>query len=170
MNQKLELFSSKRGYLQIDIAFALLIFVTIFFFAYVYLSNYTDDYGVYEQIILTEVDSELICKLLINSPGKPTNWESNSNNAIFFGLKSINSNNLTSSKISSFQTVEYNLLREKMDFENNLGIKIIGLNSGTQYLNYGGFTSDLTGVISSNYVCYSNYNSEIVKVYVEVWK
>lgn len=170
MNQKLELFSSKKGYLQIDVAFSLLVFVTIFFFAYIYTSNYIEDYTNYNHILLTQTDSELICKLLINSPGKPINWESNSNNAIFFGLKAINSNNLTSSKISSFQNIDYSQLKDKMYFENNLGIKITGLNSGTEYLNYGGFTSGLTGVISSNYVCYSNYNSEIVKVDVEVWR
>ena len=62
------------------------------------------------------------------------------------------------------------MITEKLVSNKNLGIKISGLDTNNIYLNFGAFGNNLSDISYSEYICYSNYNSEIVKVYVEVWE
>jgi len=168
MNQKLKYhYLNKKGYLQIDFAFALFIFVILFYFVHSYVVEYeTFQNDVYNYNNLDSISNDL-CNLLISNSGYPLNWESSIPSIKTIGLKEISSSNLDSNKINVLNNSIYYSILDSLGLNYyNLNIKIIGITSKTNYLNFGIW--DDTKSISS--VCYTNYNSELVKVIVGVSK
>ena len=169
MHHKSKLDSDKKAYLQIDFAFAVLIFT---FFAVTTYSYYKDyDSAQSEVLIINEFEANArdLCYLFINTPGSPINWESNFNQTNSFGFKDLNSKNLSNSKFTILNQELYFDMIKKMDLNSTfVWVKIIGLETDTDYLTLG--DRGLYDSINANYQCYSKYNSEIVKVFVEVWK
>lgn len=168
MVKKSMLKSDKKAYLQIDLMFAILIFLLIIFVVFTFFKNYTTSSQNKLLITNLEADSRDLCYLLINSPGEPSNWEINISTLNLMGLKSITSNSLSSSKINNLTSDNYLSILDKINSTGYIKINIVGLNTSTNYANFG--SSGGYDSLSSKSVCYSNYNNEMVKVLVEVWK
>ncbi len=171
MNQKSELFSNKLAAIQIDISFAIFIFVIIFLTFHAMYADRIDLQSRAHKIDNLNFVAKDVCQMLINSPGNPNNWETNINTIIFPGLKNLNHNNtLNAQKILAFNNTNYWDILNSMNIEKEgVNVKIIGIDTNTTYRNFGQFASDTYDVNFGNSVCYSNYNGEIVKVLVEVW-
>lgn len=169
MYHKSQLLSNKKGFLQIDFAFAILIFISVFFIFY----QFYDSYNINSQKDLTSnillSDSIDICNLLISTPGYPQNWEDNISSVVFIGMKNITSNTLSTQKVANFTSSNYIQLIDTLKFNDTkyVNIKIIGVNNNTNYLDFGNFPAVRD---FASYTCYSNYNGELVKIQVEVWK
>lgn len=170
MGQKSLYRLSKSGYLQIDFAFVILIFFTLFLLVH----------GIYKQkenslenafiINKLNTDARDICLILTSSSGFPSNWEADLNSSYSIGLRTINNFSLSLTKMQFLNdSSNYYELIDYMNFEDNFNVKIVGLNSNNTYINFGSNINDVS-VYFSNYVCYSYYDSEIVRVLVEVWK
>lgn len=169
MNQKSQLHSNKNGFLQIDFAFAVLTFFILFFISYTIYNSYLEnDYdGTKNKLYLSE--SKDICNLLISTPGYPLNWETNLSQVVFIGLKNSSSNSLNSSKIAVFTNSNYLNITDKLYLSDEyVNIKVTGIKTNTSYVDFGYNLASLNDF--SSYTCYSNYNDEVVKVKVEVWK
>lgn len=160
---------NNSGYLQIDLAFGLFIFIILFIFVYNFYAHYKADLGVDNQILELQSDAQDICFLLSKSSGLPQNWETDINNTIFFGFKNINDSKLNLVKINQFRNDTYFTIIDKMNISANLAIRIEGISTNTHYLSFGVLATEINPKYA-NYQCYSNYNSEIVKIFVEVWK
>ncbi|MDA3856504.1 MAG: hypothetical protein PF569_09695 [Candidatus Woesearchaeota archaeon] len=170
MSQKLICRLNKKGYLQIDFVFAILVFFMFFFVIYSSYSSYSSNFEktvIYSEI---EIDSRDLCFFLVNTNGNPVNWELDIYNVNFLGLRSSSNYSLDSLKIAEFNDVNYHSILDVLGLDDsNLNIMIKGLSSNSTYLNFG-ISSDNLGVYSSMNSCFSNYNSEPVIVFVEVWK
>lgn len=168
MKRKYKLHSNKFAYLQIDFAFSILIFFMLFIFIY-YVNNDYKEMQNQEYIInLLQKDARDVCFLLTTQSGNPSNWEDDFLYANILGLKSDTYNILDTSKMNIFTNNNYFYLIDILGIDNYLNVKIIGTQTNTTYLDFG--TSNDFGTYYANYMCYSNYNSEIVKVIVEAWK
>ena len=170
MKQKSRL-NSVKGYFQIDIAFAILVFFLLFFLVYTLNKDHVSSK---ETLIDTEkinMNARDICNVLISTPGSPTDWESltSINDTKVFGLKNSSSYGIDSNKLTHFNTTNYFKIKNRFDEDIYLNIRIVGVNSSTEHLNFG---TSIEGkhVRSSSYNCYSIYNSEPVKIIVEAWK
>ena len=158
----------KKGFLQIDFAFALLIFFILFFLTYTFYNSYLENLSEDMKSKVFTADSQDICNMLISTPGYPGNWENDISSLVFIGMKNISANySLDSLKIAEFTSENYINITDKLYLEDEfVNIKIIGLETNTSYLNFGG---ELSSYSFSLYSCYSNYNSEPVKVMVQIW-
>lgn len=159
---------NKIAYLQIDLAFTLLIFIM---FLFVIINMYNSKF--YEQkqtndYILVQSESEHICNLLISSSGVPNHWNQNLSTLVSIGLLDDGGINLSSNKLNVLNNSNYLDLTNNWNQNYFYHINIIGLKSGIDYVDFG--FDNLSNNICSNYICYSNYNSEIVKVDVGVCK
>ena len=168
MQHKLKQDSGKKAYLQIDFAFAILIFSFFILATYSYYKSYEGAQLDALEFSKLESDARDICYLLSSTPGSPNNWEESFTATQFFGLKSATQRNLTLNKITVFNSSNYFGVIDTMGLEENfIKITIEGLQTNTSYLNWG-----VSGAVDSykgTNVCYANYNSEIVRIYVEVW-
>ena len=169
MKQKLMLKLNKSGYLQIDYAFALLIFLLFIYIISIKYNNYNN--SVYDSTIQNQkiFMSRDICQLLISNSGLPMSWDGNISKFEMIGLKNNNNNNfLNSTKINYYNNLSnYQVISSSISKDYLIKINIIGLLSNITYLNFGGNISNNI-FIDTNYICYSNLNSEIVKIEVEV--
>ena len=86
MNLRSKLQLNKKAYLQLDLAFALLVFIIFFVLVYGYVVSYKSESNFNNLVFDNNVDSENICKLLIKSEGSPQNWNLNVSEANFYGL------------------------------------------------------------------------------------
>lgn len=168
MVKKLMLKLDKRGYLQIDLMFALLIFLLIIFVSFTFFKNYVESSQNNRVVTTLEADSKDICYLLTSTPGYPINWESNLTQLKSVGLKSITSNNLDPNKIANLTSANYLTILDTLNIIGYFKIDVIGLNTSTNYANLG--SSGGYDSVFSKQTCYSNYNNEVVKVLVEVWQ
>jgi hypothetical protein len=170
MNRKLSQKLIKKGYLQIDVIFVILVFFTLFFIFHTMIFDNIVGYEKDFEKNKLSLSAKDICILLTQTSGNPNNWETlNIENVSFFGLKNISSNQLNSVKISKFNTSNYYDIINKFDIGGYFNIKIIGLETNTVYLNFLNLNIDDENILTGNYVCYSNYNSEIVEVQIETW-
>ncbi len=170
MSQKFKLyFIRKQAYIQIDLAFVLLIFIIFIFLIFNMYSNYRD--GVYyeEEFFKADLISNQICYLLISNTGIPNHWEDNISNLNVLGLRNIDSNDISSNKLNAMNSENYLNLTKFFDDGYLYNIRIESLNGSNVYLNFGYFNNDSIYNVDSLNSCYSNYNGEIVRVLVEVW-
>lgn len=167
MKLKSRLFLNRKGYLQIDFAFAIFIFFLFFYIIYIK----------YDTFYISEIDSfnenkviysaRDICNSFIHTSGYPLNWDGNGTNLKMIGIKNFNNNELNGTKLSYYDLTNYFSILDSfgrdLDF---IKISIDGITTNTNYLDFGnGYLSDN---YYSSYNCYSNYNSELVRVNIEV--
>jgi hypothetical protein len=169
MKQKSKLKSTK-GYMQIDIAFAILIFFMLFITLHtINKDNINGHEEQYQQNKLL-MDARDICYQLTATSGQPNNWENSPiSDSVFLGLKNKTSNKLDKNKIIKFNSSSYYNITDKFNTSNYINIRINGIETNNTYLNIDAKTQN-KAVKRGNYVCYSNYNSEIVEVIIETWK
>ena len=111
-----------------------------------------------------------ICFLLTRTQGYPTNWETGSvSDPDYVGLFNSSTKELQQEKISKLNPSLYKQILDNMGVNGFLRIEIVGLESLTTYKDFGAVNLDILSIYE-NYVCYSNYNNEPVKVIVGVWK
>jgi len=115
-----------------------------------------------------QLEAQDLCFMLSNSVGNPINWNSDVNNTVFFGLKKDKDISLDQLKLDEFNNDNYFVIIDKMNITHNLGIVVEGVNSSIKYVEFGVFPDN--DVVYANYQCFAFYNSEIVKVFVEVWE
>lgn len=156
----------KKGYFQIDIMFVLLVFLILFYFVYdvyfYYLSEQNDFFSDTEEVSL----ANSLCYYLVKTPGYPNDWETNVNTLNYIGIKNMDNNSIDIDKLGALDSSNYDLIRTKLGLDNFIFIKVVGIETNTNYNSFGSFPSDSSG---NMYTCYSNYNDEIVKVIVGVW-
>ena len=159
----------KKGFLQIDFAFVALIFFILFFMTYTFYNSYLENLSNDMENKVFTADSRDICNMLVSTPGYPENWETDISSVVFIGMKNVSANySLDSLKIAEFTSANYINITDKLHLEDEfVTIKIIGLETNTSYLNFG--EELITMYQFSLYSCYSNYNSEPVKVMVQIW-
>lgn len=161
---------STKGYLQIDVAFAILIFFLLFLTIHSSIQSKKESNR--NLIISNELEmlARDTCMIITSQPGIPNTWEHNNiSETQLFGLKSTNGNELDTTKISRFNSTNYFFIRNTFDENIYISIKIKGVNSQTNYLDFGINTKN-TNIRSGTYNCYSLYNSEPVQLIVEAWK
>jgi len=158
----------KKGFLQIDFAFVALIFFILFFMTYTFYNSYLENLSSDMTNKIFTADSRDICNMLVSTPGFPQNWEADISTLVFIGMKNISANySLDSLKIAEFTSENYINITDKLYLEDEfVTIKIIGLETNASYLDFG---EELSSSQFSLYSCYSNYNSEPVKVMVQIW-
>jgi hypothetical protein len=170
MKQKSRL-NSVKGYFQIDIAFAILVFFLLFLTIYTLNKDSVSSKGQLIEMQKLAMDARDICAIIVSTPGYPEAWEEidNLSNVDIFGLKNVSSYSIDANKLSLFSETNYFTIKNKFNENSYFNLKIKGVNSSVEYLNFG---TNITGmnVKSSSYNCYSVYNSEPVKLIVEVWK
>jgi hypothetical protein len=170
MIQKLKLAQDKRGYLQLDFLFASLIFFIFMFNIFYQIDSKYDEFDARFDDLEIKGYARDICYTLIQTPGYPSNWENQEvPNPQFLGLYNSTINGLDSDKISALKINLYKTILDKLELDAFLKIEIVGLESNTQYKEFGVSNSGSFSV-NENYICYSNYNGEIVKVIVGLWK
>lgn len=172
MKQKFRLnflkFYRKKAYLQIDFTFAIAFFFIFFFIIFnIYTSQIriSDDNLISSQM---QADAKDICFLLVESSGNPNDWELNISSLGFIGLKNFSSQSLDSNKLIQLNSTNYFQILDSLVIDSYLYLGIIGLDTDNTYLDFG--TRAGNPNYQANYVCYSSYQGEVVKVYVEVWK
>ena len=162
--------NNKCGYLQIDFAFAVLVFIMFFFVVFSIFNSQSSNYkksSIYAEI---NVEASDLCFFLVNNYGYPTNWENDILTADYVGLRSLSNFSLDAAKIAEFNSFNYNLILDDLGFDDvNLYINIYGMVSDSTYLDFGVASEDLKAYVSST-SCFSNFNGEPVVVFVEVWK
>ena len=169
MRQKYKLDSDKKAYLQLDFAFAVLIFAFFVISTYSYFKDYESAQEDSIEISILQADSRDICYLLRNTPGEPSDWETQVGNASFLGIKDVDLQSLNLDKMDVFNSSNYFILQEEFGLNDSfVFISVDGLDTSTNYLTFG-FTGG-SSTLSGSYSCYSNYNSELARIYVEVWK
>lgn len=168
MKRRLRLFLNKFGYLQIDFAFVVLIFFFFFYFIYSEQSFTNEYFRTIDDVNLLSSNARDICFLLTKSSGYPKNWENDLNNFDYIGLKNINTNFLDTNKLAVFTQTNYFDIVDSLNILGYVNINILGLQTGSNYLNFGNFS--IKGDLLSSSTCFSNYNNEVVKVLVEVWR
>lgn len=161
---------NNKGYVQLDFSFAVLIFVTLlisFYFIYdSYQKNLNDNY----EFTKLDSDSKDLCFFLISNTGNPINWNDDINNSLYIGFKNTNSSSLNSSKISSISNSNYLDIISKLNLNHySLYISLTGVTSNTRYFIFGVSSNNLA-TYKSSYSCFTNYNSEISIMEVEIWK
>lgn len=160
---------SKKGFLQIDVAFAVFIFFTFFLVIYGIQSDFFLSKNKVLMLQEVQADSRDICFLLTRSEGVAYDWEYDLSTLRYVGLKNHTGMVLNFEKINSLSTAGYFEILNAMKFEKNLYVNIQGMQTNSDYLMFGHRIPDGAKVFSS-YTCYSFYNDEFVSVYVEVWK
>jgi hypothetical protein len=160
--------TNKKGYIQIDFAFAALIF---FFFAFLIYDFYSDAYNakvdVYSENSVHYLSADL-CKFLTKSKGSPENWHEDFTNSNFIGLVQ-NDNNLSIEKVNFLKTQNYFRIYDSLGMNRYFYLKIDDFNNpSTNYLEIGN-TSGYDS-IGQKSVCYSNLNDTPVTISVEVWR
>jgi hypothetical protein len=166
MKQKLQL-NSNKAYLQIDFAFAVLILFSFLFISYNIYSTYADLENRNNDYLIVSAHAKDLCKILVSTPGSPNTW-SDVETADSIGLKSSINESLSSIKINALSTAEYFNFTDIIGINEYVEIKIIGVTSKINYLNFGYNSS--ADDISAKYSCFGFYNNETVKVLIEVWK
>ena len=63
----------------------------------------------------------------------------------------------------------YGTISDNMGLDFFFQIQITGLESNTNYLNFG-ISEEIAFTYYDKYICYSNYNGEIVEIIVGVWR
>ncbi len=158
----------KKGYLQIDFAFAILIFILFIFFSYQYYVDFVNATENNFEVNRLNGLSRDLCSMFVLSSGKPSSWELDVSTLESVGFRESGSYNLSLAKVAAINNSFYYDVLDNMAIDDDVYLVVTGVESGTNYLSFG-IAGDY-GVLSSSYVCYSVYNNEIVKVYVEVWK
>lgn len=161
-------FSDKKGFVQVDFLFAISIFFIFFYFVFSYYYDGLSSFRESSEILEFHSNSKDICYSLVSQSGIPNNWESDIDTLEFIGLKETTSKNLSSSKIAQLTSGNYFTVLDSLNISGFLYLKITGIDTQTNYLDFG-VRDNLSNTVSS-YTCFSNYNSEPVKVFVEVWK
>ena len=161
---------STKGFIQIDLAFVILIFFILFLTIHnLNKSNITGYEYQFEKNKLN-MQARDICLLITSTPGEPQDWENKTfNQTKLLGLRETSNNSLSSNKINKLKTQTYLNITDKFNTNSYSNIKIKGLETNTNYLKINADTQNKT-IRTGNYVCYSNYNSEIVEVLIETWK
>lgn len=165
---KFKLNLDKRGYVQIDFSFAAFIFFTLFLVVF---SFYDSQKNSIEDVITStnlQADSRDICYLLISSPGIPNNWNDDLSSMSLPGMKSSTNNSLDPLKVSEFSLNNYFTIIDNFNTGDFMYLNIEGLRTNSTYLSFG--VSGEGSALSSSYTCYGNYNSEIVRLLVEIWE
>jgi predicted PolB exonuclease-like 3'-5' exonuclease len=164
----------KKGVYQIDVLILVLVLIIVFYVFYVTYINYSssaiNDYN----SKFEKYKSQEICAILINSFGVPKNWSS-IDNVSSLGLLN-NKSSLSDAKMNNFVNDNYNTILSLLGIPSDyiLYINISNLNGSKTYVNFGydyikeNKTNEVYNV--EDFTCFSNYDSEIVKVFVEVWK
>lgn len=168
MSRRYKLGLIRKGYLQIDAAFAILVFFILFLFVYNLVEdsrNSKEDMFIVNKF---EADARDICRLLVLGPGMPYDWQDNISRTQFFGFKNISTNSLSLIKMQQFNSTNYFDIIDIFSLDSYLNIKVTGLTSSNVYLDWG-YNANIS-VKSGNYICYSNCGGEMCKVSVEVWK
>lgn len=168
MNQRFLLHSNK-AYLQLDFAFALLIFLLLVFsFLSVY-SNFEEDQINQIELVKHQSLANDFCFILSSTPGSPSNWYLNPTNLNFIGLLENSSSSQISPTKLSFLLNQSNflLISDLLNFEYFVNLKIYNLTDNSL------IGSTLSTPLVSNFLsssrCYSNYNNTPVSLLVEVW-
>jgi len=158
----------KKGYLEIDFAISILLFFILFTSVFLLYQSYRDLEN--KKLILTQMDSEArnFCVLLVSSPGVPQNFENDINSMIQPGFREATSNNISQAKFQVFNSTNYFTILDSIGADYFIYLELRGLSTQTKYLTFG--TKHGVNSLFSNYVCYSNYNGEIVRLFVEAWK
>ncbi|MFW6009302.1 MAG: hypothetical protein ACOCP8_08580 [archaeon] len=170
MNQKLLQKSIKKAYLQIDVIFIILVFFTLFFVVHGIVFDNIVGYEKEFQQNKLSLDAKDVCILLTQSSGNPHNWEIlGLEDVDFFGLKQVGLDGLDDAKILAFNNSNYYQIINKFNINSYFNVRIVGLETNNVYLNFIDLNLDHDNILTGNYVCYSNYNSEIVEVQIETW-
>lgn len=160
---------NKSGYLQIDFAFGLVGFLIFFILIYGLFIDYKNDLIVENKLVELNSNAQNLCFEFINFEGSPKNWTNNLSDVNYIGLKQNDSWQLDMGKFVNLTNDNYFEILNKLQIKSNIGINIKGIDSETEYVHFGVFP-DKISVIYGNYVCYSIVNSEIVRIFVEVWE
>lgn len=160
-------YGMKKGFLQIDFAFVVLIFFSIFYLVFGLYESKLYEKEDLSDIIRIDSDSKDLCNFLISSSGSPANWHKNVSSMNYPGFKSISNNSLLNESLSAFNSTNYFSIIDTLSLSDFMKISVVGLNTSNRYLDFGVYGGD--GSLSSSSVCFSNYNGEIVSVEVSLW-
>lgn len=160
---------SNKAYLQIDFAFAVLVFILVFFIFFSDFSNFSKSQNLEIEVIKHQALANDICYLLTSTKGFPNNWNLNPTTASFYGL--LNSTiNKTIDPIKTniyFQEDNYFLIQEKLQTSYLFSINLINISDSSIIYSLGS-SSNFPNIIQSS-SCYSNYLGSTVLIFVEVW-
>jgi len=160
---------NKNGFMQIDFAFAVLIFFLFFItISGLYNSEISNQKKILE-ISELEITARDICEIIIKTSGVPMDWENDINSIKMIGLKNIENNSLNVNKVNKFNNTYYsNFIQNTLPKEFIYYITITNLkdNLVKGNIGYEPKTNSKIGVFN----CYSNYGGNKVRVGVKVWK
>lgn len=159
--------NQKKGYLQIDFLFVLIIFLVFFFFVYTQYYDESQNYKEYNKLNKDLSDLKYLCDMLTLTQGQPKNWNDiDIINVDFFGLVSNNTFDLNQSKVNTFfNSSNYKSIYNKLDLNRAFGIKI--KNSTHNLYAMGENKTDLSEVV--RYSCPTYLNSNLVYLEVTQW-
>ena len=146
-----------------DFTFAILVFLVLTSFLYIYYSNTIIDYS--EKLSRTRIETHMskTIETLTRTPGIPENWENINQTPITIGLSSGNNNILDNGKVEAFFNLTYDQIKQVWgisdhDFSLRFSGQSIGIepNNGTEFV-----------VFLQRMVYYNETGQNIT---VEVWK
>jgi hypothetical protein len=158
--------TDKKGYLQIDFLFVLLI-ILFFYTTYIF-SIHSDVKNLEKEMdfFLLEKKAQNICTLLVNQPGVPIGW--NVSTVKLPGLKNDSSLNLSLSSVDRFfNTSNYLPIHSAFNISEIYYVKLFLVN-GTE-LKRVGFLPESEELLAVSH-CFAQYNSTFVRLEVGVWK
>lgn len=160
--------NSTKGYLQIDFAFALFIFVTILFSFFFVYGDFEEKLELEKNIIKHKSLSNDLCFLLSNTQGIPQNWTKDVNSTIMYGLYDKNLSQISHEKYTLFaNSSNYYKIQEVFNTTLLYTIKLYNSSSNTLISKFGS-TPQYTKILEISR-CYSIYNNTPVYMQVEVW-
>ena len=163
MKRKSELQQDKKGYMQLDFLFASLIFFIFLFTVYSQIDSRIDELDNRFEALRIKGYARDICYLLTQTPGYPINWEEGDvDNPDYIGLYNKTTGTLETQKINGLTFSIYRTILDNMDLDAFLRVEIRGLETDTLYKEFGINNNDGLSIFE-NYICYSNYNDEIVR-------
>ena len=161
---------NKSAYLQLDFLFASLIFFIFVFSVYAQFDSKIDEFDSRFNSLEIKGYARDICYMLVKTPGYPTNWETaDVEDPQYLGLYNPSLNRLDEQKLSALSVSIYRRILDNMNMNAFIRIEVVGMTSGTVYRDFGVINNNALSIFE-NYVCYSNYNNEQVKVIVGIWR
>ena len=158
---------NKSGYIQIDLMFAGILFLTLLTLIYTSQTDYFEKLYLSQETLKLKSTAKDLCKTLSQTQGIPSNWQTDLTSLNSIGLLNT-SHKLDSSKLTPLQNINYIQIKQQLHLKKyNFHINITNLNSRTELLNFG-FKSK-SNSLSYSYSCYIP-NDNLNQIQLEVWK
>ncbi len=157
-----------KAYIQIDTAFIVLMFILFFTFVVYRVESFKNTYNYEIEFLNLKSQSDDICFMFSYTSGDKYDWENNFENVSMIGFLNDDNSGLNMSKVEFLNDDVYFDFIDKLGVKDHLYVRFSYINS--TLIKEFGFASYNYPVVFSNSICFIDFEDEIVKMEVKLWK